>query len=222
MGKKAVILCGGCFKENEKAKVALQEADYIIGADSGAVYAQQMGFCPHYIVGDMDSLPEESKKYFEQRDAVFLTVPCEKDFTDSAFAIEVACRLGAADIVLLAATGNRIDHSLANLYLPVPLLEKAEKAISFTLIGENWQGYYRLPGEIVLNGQKGDLLSLLPLSREVSQITLENTKYLLQEESLNFGSSRGISNVFRENIVKISHKKGVLLVIHYFKEPKMG
>jgi len=66
-------------------------------------------------------------------------------------------------------------------------------------------------------GNKGDILSLIPLSEIVEGIYLEGLKYSLNYEPLYRNLTRGISNVFTDYQAKISIQKGTLLVIHLYQ-----
>ena len=215
MEKKAVIFCGGSFRPNQKSSAALHGADLIICADYGAVYAEQSQVAPHCIVGDMDSIPPSCRDFFSRAayPVEWITAPSRKDFTDSALAMEIALAKGATEVVLLAATGDRPDHSLANLFLPLPYLARLRAC---SLIGGNFQCYYSDKGFLTIAGQKGDILSLLPLTPQVEKIILKGTEYPLAGEDLRFGSTRGISNIFQEYTVEIRHNNGVLLAMHYW------
>ncbi|HYK08073.1 MAG TPA: thiamine diphosphokinase, partial [Candidatus Eisenbacteria bacterium] len=70
------------------------------------------------------------------------------------------------------------------------------------------------PAKVSLSGKKGDLLSLIPLSPEVTGITTKNLYYPLRNETLYFGLPRGISNVFTEDSAEVSFAKGMLLFVH--------
>jgi len=64
----------------------------------------------------------------------------------------------------------------------------------------------------VLEGEAGDLVSLIPLS-DCAGVTTFGLKWRLQGSTLKVGTSRGISNVLIGKSCRISLKKGRLLVI---------
>lgn len=65
-------------------------------------------------------------------------------------------------------------------------------------------------------GNKGDTLSLIPLSEKVEGIFLEGLKYPLKNETLYRNLTRGISNEFIEYKAKIKIYSGTLLLIHLY------
>ncbi len=69
------------------------------------------------------------------------------------------------------------------------------------------------PKEVRLQGKKNDLLSLLPLTEVVTNITTQNLMYPLLNEPLYLGKPKGISNVFSEGSVIVSFNTGLLLFV---------
>ena len=136
--------------------------------------------------------------------------PTGKDQTDLELALERAIRDGAADILLLGALGGRLDQTLANLLI---------------LAQRNWQARIRLAegdqvaqilldGEVMtLSGAVGDIVSVVPLSPEVTGITYAGLEYPLEGAALRLGSTRGISNVIAAHPATIAIDRGILLVV---------
>ena len=110
MNKRCVILSGGPIFDYGKIGPMIRKDDYIIAADRGLHHAACMGITPHLAVGDFDSHPAPD---FEVE---AVSLPCEKDDTDTMYAIKEALSRGYRDILILGATGGRSDHMLANLY----------------------------------------------------------------------------------------------------------
>ncbi len=67
-------------------------------------------------------------------------------------------------------------------------------------------------GSISVNGKIGELLSIVPVTEEVRGVTLRGLEYPLNDATIAFGSSRGVSNVFSETVAYISIKSGMLLI----------
>ncbi len=110
MNKRCVILSGGPIADYTKIKALIKQNDYIIAADRGLHHAACLGITPHLAVGDFDSHPAPD---FEVET---VSLPSEKDDTDTMYAVKEALARGYRDILLLGATGGRSDHLLANLY----------------------------------------------------------------------------------------------------------
>ena len=77
----------------------------ILCADGGANYAYLMKLMPHYIIGDMDSIKNEVRDYYSQKQVIFKKFPKQKDFTDTQLVISYAEELGATEIVFFGTWG---------------------------------------------------------------------------------------------------------------------
>ena len=92
-----------------------------MSADKGYEYAKKAGAKPDLIVGDFDSysgnLPD---------DCEVIKLNSHKDDTDLLHCIEVALSRGYDDFVILAATGGRFDHTLANVLFLCILIKKVQ------------------------------------------------------------------------------------------------
>lgn len=214
MVKKCVIIAGGTKPAGKLPLNHITEADYLICADGGANVAYSLGYIPDLIVGDFDSVAPEVLKAYQEKGCPIETYPVEKDYTDTQLALELALEQSPQEIILLAATGSRLDHSLANVLLLVPY---SLKCPSLKMVGDTYEAWI-CRKETLISGQPGDLLSLIPLSNLAQGITLEGFKYPLQDEDLTLGSSRGISNVLLGSQGRVTLKDGILLVVRTEKE----
>ncbi|AYO30103.1 MAG: thiamine pyrophosphokinae [Thermoanaerobacteraceae bacterium] len=206
---KAVIFAGGTVDDYRLQKKYVVGADIIICADSGVRHAFMMGITPDLVVGDMDSVVPEDLNRIKELGIEQETFAAEKDFTDTELALEKAYQRGATEAVILGGIGDRPDHSLANILLMVNF---KKRGLEIRLAGENWE-MFLIEGQVQISGKKGDLLSLIPLSREVSGIETRGLYYPLKNETIPMGTSRGISNVFLGDEVMVRTKKGLLLAV---------
>ncbi|MGI6703118.1 MAG: thiamine diphosphokinase [Clostridia bacterium] len=203
---KAAVICHGSIWDFEFHRRLLKDCDIIICADGGAYHVKKMGMQPHVIIGDFDSCTREFAQSFSG--AKIIEYPSEKDDTDAQLAVEYALSNGADYIMLLGATGTRIDHTIANIGL---LLCIADKGVVGELINE----YNRatiIKDRALVKG-KGSLVSLIPYGGDVRGVTLKGFKYPLYDFTLEMGSSRGISNQLVDDIGEISITSGWLLVV---------
>jgi len=123
-----------------------------------------------------------------------------------------AFELNPDEIWILGALGGRLDHSLANISL---LVICAKEGVEARIIDETCEIFivdqYR-----VIDGQKGETISLLPLSSQVTGITLTGFEYPLFQGKMEIGEPCGISNRFMDEKGTISVESGYLLVIRNF------
>lgn len=203
---KAAVICHGSITDFEFHRSLLEDCDLIICADGGAFHAKKMNIVPHVIIGDFDSCTKEFAQSFAG--ARIIEYPPEKDDTDAQLAVEYALSKGAEYIMLLGATGTRIDHTVANLGL---LLLIADRGAFGEIINE-YNRVTIIKGRVLVKG-RGSLFSLIPYGGDVKGVTLKGFKYPLNGFTLKLGSSRGVSNELLEDTGEISIAKGRLLVI---------
>jgi thiamine pyrophosphokinase len=209
------VITGGQIRDPAFLRSKLTELDpsKIICADSGARHLYPLRIIPDVIIGDMDSLSQEMQTYFEEKGSRFIKYPEAKDETDTQLALEYACDLAPEEIYVFGAFGSRIDHVTANIFL---LLTAAKRDIAIILIDELCEAFV-VSRECVISGERGQTVSLLPLSDKVTGITLSGFEYMLENGVMEIGKPYGISNRLTATKGVISLMTGHLLVIRYFK-----
>lgn len=210
---KTVIISGGQIEDVFALDWLKNHSyDYIIAADSGMDFLHRNQMLPDVIAGDFDSAATESLTEFSKRSHVeILRLNPMKDDTDTEFVIREAIRRGATEIMVLGATGTRLDHMLANVYL---LGIGLEEGVNIQLLDAH--NRIRITAdrmEISKDEQFGSFVSVLPIRGDAKGVTLEGMKYPLKDADISCFSSLGVSNEILENTAKISVQEGVLLVI---------
>ncbi len=204
-----VIFAGGTLRPGRAVTEALATADMIIAADSGAVTALEAGYTPAIIVGDFDSLALSEQELTDLGSQV-IRAAVEKDETDTELAVLTAIEHGADRITILGGLGGeRFDHAMANILL-LAGLEVPIRIVD----GPSTCWLLRGPGDTHIEGQTGDLLSLLPLTGNAIDIRTTGLYYPLTGKTLHFGRPRGVSNVLVSSSATISLERGMLLIIH--------
>ena len=196
---RAVIIGNGDIIDYNYIKSKIQPGDFIICADGGYNHVKKMDIQPDVLIGDFDSA--EGFENVEDR----IQYPTRKDFTDGELAVKYAVENGYSDIVLIAMTGDRADHTIADILL----LGKCPNGV---LIDDNNE-IYLLKDSIEIRGEKGQTLSIIPINGNAEGITTQGLEYPLKDDTLYFADTRGISNIMTENKCTISLKKGMALVI---------
>ena len=182
----------------------------VICADSGANHAYRWGVTPDVICGDLDSIEESVQSYFEGKGVEFLSYPVDKDWTDTELAIRTALERGGEDLVFVGMDGGRMDHLFTNYLLVAHMSRLARMRI---LSEQGWVYFLNERfKKLSLEGVSGKTVSAVPLI-SCQGITYEGMKYPLKDESLDFGSSRGMSNVAVADTVCIRMDSGLLMVI---------
>jgi thiamine pyrophosphokinase len=209
---RAIILAGGQTHKDENGRRWVQEGDLIVGADGGAARALAWGLVPHLVVGDMDSLSAKDQTALVVQGCRFVVHPRAKDETDLELALTYAVQQGAREIVVFGALGGRLDHTLANvLLLTLPALE----GISVRFVLGPSEAFLVRGGEVAtVEGQPGDLVSLLPLRGDAGGVRTAGLAWALHGDDLHFGFTRGVSNEMTAPVAEIGLDRGHLLVVH--------
>ena len=206
------MVANGEVGEDAWGRERLKGARLVVAADGGARAALRWGRVPDVLVGDLDSIDEQSRRRLEGGGCEVLTFPREKDQTDTEIALLEARRRGATSIDLLGALGGeRLDHALANVFLlALPALRDVPVAL---LDARHEVRLLRAGGRMTLSGAPGDLVTLLPMSATVGGITASGLHYALRDGVLRMGSSRGVSNELTGKRATVSVERGALLVV---------
>lgn len=200
---RCVVLCAAPVCDYAWLERELLPDDYLICADGGMKHARKIGRIPQLWVGDFDSAP------FEESSVETLRHPPEKDDTDAMLAVQEGIRRGYRDFLLLAATGGRLDHTIANLmlldYLKTQGLSgtvKDERNILFLIREES----------IVLPRLDGWKFSVFPWGGDAEGIFIRNAVYNVEDFSMRCSYPSGVSNEFADGAAKIGVQKGALLI----------
>ena len=187
---QCVILTGGRVEHPEKFKTLIEASDFIIAADSGLNHLEQLLVCPNLIVGDFDSYKphEHFNGLYEHIEIV--SFPVEKDYTDTELAIHEAIQRGYKKIVLIGATGTRLDHTLANVFL---LKQIHELGASGLILDDHNEVFLLKEGQNDIENRKKTNFSIVPIDR-VIQVSMIGFKYPLDHASISFASTVTISN----------------------------
>ena len=210
---KTLIITGGMI-EADFALSFIQElkADYILGVDKGLQFCYEYDIRPDYIVGDFDSVPRKLVEYYREE----LDVPVRefnpvKDASDTEIALRLCLGLNRKKIVILGATGNRIDHLWAN----VQCLQIALEAGADACIMDAHNKIRLLDKTVTLKKEEafGPYFSLFPLEQPVDAFNITGAKYPLTNHFLKPSDSLCVSNEFVEDEVEISFVYGKVILM---------
>lgn len=208
---RAIIVANGTVEDGETFAHRVREDDLVIAADGGALVAQHLGLHPSVIVGDLDSLSAEARAELTEQGVRLLDHPARKNETDTELALRYALEQGADEIVLLGATGSRLDHTLANvLLLAMPLLDGVPASI-VSADTEIW--LIRGGEELAIEGKAGDIVTLLPLGQDALGVTTAGLEWALENDTLQFGPARGVSNVLIAETARVALREGLLVAL---------
>ena len=171
-------------------------------------------YCPDVAVGDFDSVdPQVLERFLKRREIRWERHRPEKNETDTELAFTIAQEAGATEVILMGATGTRLDHVLSNVHL---LKAAMDRGLSCQLLDAH--NRIRLVDRGMVFSAAEDpypFVSFLPLTMEVKGITLTGFKYPLQNHDLILGQECGlcVSNELAAEKAVLSFEQGLLLVV---------
>ena len=203
-----VVVAGGEKLRTEIASLVRAPA-CVLAADGGLAGAQALGLEVDVVVGDLDSAQPEQVARAASLGARVERHPEEKDATDLELALDAALAVSPARVVVLADGAGRLDHLLASL-----LLLGRPRYAGVELDGQFGGALVHVVrGARTLDGTPGDLVSLLALHGAAEGVTTAGLRYPLSGETLEPGSSRGVSNVFSASVAHVEVATGVVLAV---------
>jgi thiamine pyrophosphokinase len=197
------------------ARLAELQHPYVVAADGGAATALAFGFQPDVVVGDLDSIAAAVLADLRLRGVPIETYPRDKDATDGQLAIERALQVQPARLWLLGFLGGpRLDQALAHVFFLARLGTPA------VILDERNECMLLLPGsEHAWPTEPGEVVSLIPLTDDVTAIHTQGLRWPLDGERLHLGDTRGVSNEPIAAEARVSIEHGQLLVTRHFPDP---
>jgi len=207
------VLAGGELREPQSLRLRLGgfPADLVIAADGGARHAATLGLSLDAVVGDLDSLSSQIVSDLARLGASIHRHPADKNEIDLELALLHAAAAGATEIVVVGATGARLDMTLANVML---LLHPGVRGTRVELWDGDQTGFVVVPPGGELPGAVGDTLSLIPLGGEARGVVTDGLAFPLHGETLAVGPARGVSNRIVRVGARLALDQGALLVVH--------
>ncbi|HEU5009878.1 MAG TPA: thiamine diphosphokinase [Gaiellaceae bacterium] len=209
VSNEVVVVVSGGEAPSRAAASAVPAGVTVVAADRGLEHAHALGIEVAVAIGDFDSASTEAVAAAERAGVRIERHPAEKDETDLELALDAAIDLRPARILVLAGRGGRLDHELSSLLLLCS--EKYASAQIDALAGEARVHVVR--GARVLEGVPGELLTLLPALGAAEGVRTDGLVYPLRGETLDAGSTRGVSNVFADANASVTLERGVLLAV---------
>lgn len=205
---KTLVVAGG--NPADWPKLAVFER--YVGIDRGALYLLERGLPLHLAVGDFDSLNEDERRHvFAAAEQVQQSHP-EKDDTDTQLGLSAVFTTDpTAQVTLIGATGGRLDHLLANLWLGLeprfqPFLRQIRLADRQNVLSYYGPGSYEIQRE-----EEMKYLAYCCLT-PVKDLTLTQSKYLLDRHQVPVPTSFA-SNEFVTERAGFSFTEGIIAVI---------
>lgn len=219
IGRTLIIGGGECDLLFAKEYLSHNRFDTILCADSGLDTAYQLKLEVQYAMGDFDSVSRAAYAWYQTQvhsngqKTAFLSFPPEKDATDMHLALNWAVERLPEEIVILGATGKRMDHFMANVNI---LMKPLSYGIDAYIIDYH-NCIYLMDHSKIIHRERlfGKYISFIPLTEEVTSVYLRGFKYELDGQTLTIGESIGVSNEIKEgnDAALVEFGDGVFIVI---------
>ena len=205
--RRCVIIGGASIGDYGSVSAKLRQDDYMIYCDCGLRHMDGLGAEPDLIVGDFDSYSNP------EFDTETIVLPCEKDDTDTVFAVKEALRRGFEDFLLIGVVGERLDHTLGNVSILLMLDSEGK-------VGTIIDDYSEM--EIVSDRCEMPCIiddsyvyfSLINISGKARGVTIRGAKYPLENAEITCEYQYGVSNeVLPGCTAEVSVGEGRLLLV---------
>ena len=203
---KILIIANGSIKKIEKYKTLIKNSDKVVCVDGGLnnfakIYNDFSRV--DYLLGDLDSAKIEYIKHISQDKIIKKN---NQDESDLEFTFKfIKENFPKAELILIGAIGNRLDHTFAN----VLTLKKISNA-NIKIVSDN-EEIFLVKNRLDIKNKSGKTLSVIPIT-DVESLNLVGLKWELSNKNLKFGWINGISNIVTKNNASISLKNGEVLV----------
>ncbi len=206
---RCIIFANGILPDLDSARRLLRPDDFLLAADGGTRHILDLGRTPSIIIGDLDSATFDLRPLTESGTKI-IQHPRDKDETDLELALDYAVQNGYREIVIVAALGDRLDQTLANIALLTD-----PRFLTFDLrLADGVESASFCRARLEVEGRRGDIVSLIPWGGEVRGVRTEGLRWPLSDETLYPHKTRGISNEMIGKVAHIQIASGLLLIIH--------
>ena len=199
-----VIIADGEFPSHKTPLGILKESSSILACDGAADTLVDQGYTPDVILGDLDSLSDQSK--IEYTDHIVETP--DQSQNDLRKALDYAKGNNISDITIIGASGKREDHMIGNIFSLLDYKDLKIKLYTdtgiFTCIHESQN----------IESFKGQQVSIFTSDNTI-KITSNNLKYNFNDNNISsiyIGAlNESLSDFFE---LEISH--GSLLIFQTY------
>lgn len=200
-----IIFLNGEFPRKKLIDKYLMKSEFIIAADGGANYLKSQNIKPDLIIGDLDSLEENSLSYFRKMKVKIIKLK-EQETTDFEKSLNYCLKNKLNEIIVFGASSMRPDHTFNNF----SVLKRFHKKLNIKFISEEFEIFY-IDRRIEFDYKPGETVSFLAFP-SAKGVRTKGLKYRLRGENLEFGKREGTLNESVSKKVSIDFESGNLLL----------
>ena len=181
--------------------------DEIIAVDSGVEHLFKLSLDPNTLIGDLDSISENSLDKVKKNGVDIIAFNSNKDQTDFELALNYLEGVDKSIIYIIGGESGEIDH-LLSIFLLIPSKSSFENII--WLYG-NKRIIFRQ--KLKLNVKKMSKFSIIPLS-DLSNLSIDGAEWNLENKNIQFGETTTLRNVANKDEINVNCDTGVFAFIY--------
>ena len=181
--------------------------DEIIAVDSGVEHLFKLSLDPTTLIGDLDSISENSLDKVKKNGVDIIAFNSNKDQTDFELALNYLEGVENSIIYIIGGESGEIDH-LLSIFLLIPSKSFFENII--WVYGDNKIIFRQ---KLKLNVKKMSKFSIIPLS-DLSNLSIDGAEWNLENKNIQFGETTTLRNVANKDEINVNCDTGVFAFIY--------
>ena len=203
--KNYLISIGG----NSTSNILSIESDFdeIIAVDSGVEHLFKLALDPNTLIGDLDSISENSLDKVKKNGVDIIAFNSNKDQTDFELALNYLEGVENSIIYIIGGESGEIDH-LLSIFLLIP-----SKSFFENIIWVYGDKKIIFRQKLKLNVKKMSKFSIIPLS-DLSNLSIDGAEWNLENKNIQFGETTTLRNVANKDEINVNCDTGVFAFIY--------
>lgn len=181
--------------------------DEIIAVDSGVEHLFKLSLDPNTLIGDLDSISENSLDKVKKNGVDIIAFNSNKDQTDFELALNYLEGVDKSIIYIIGGESGEIDH-LLSIFLLIP-----SKSFFENIIWVYGDKKIIFRQKLKLNIKKMSKFSIIPLS-DLSNLSIDGAEWNLENKNIQFGETTTLRNVANKDEINVNCDTGVFAFIY--------
>ena len=181
--------------------------DEIIAVDSGVEHLFKLSLDPTTLIGDLDSISENSLDKVKKNGVDIIAFNSNKDQTDFELALNYLEGVENSIIYLIGGESGEIDP-LLSIFLLIP-----SKSFFENIIWVYGDKKIIFRQKLKLNVKKMSKFSIIPLS-DLSNLSIDGAEWNLENKNIQFGETTTLRTVANKDEINVNCDTGVFAFIY--------
>lgn len=205
----AVLVLNAPFRWTEALTRVVLDAPRCLACDGGANALASIGVRPDTVIGDLDSIAPETRRWVGEDRLVHVT---DQETTD----FEKALAWTSEPLIVLGALGGRLDHTVANL----GALAREGRGLDLILLSET-ERVFATNRPLECPARPGETWSFWTFDPGV-RLTLDGVRWPVDDAPLHVGRRPSISNQAASEMIRIQPSGGSVVACTRTAAPTFG